>query len=455
MEWTAQHAEAYGISKVVHGNGKFVAVESGSVNNGPVKTSTNGLWWLDTTENAQDVTYGNGMFAAVGRYGSIVTSTDGVNWTSHVTRQTTLNLLDVAHGNNAFVAVGTNQFWHTIEGNYIVTSREGVNWTVIPITSNPLHRIAFLNGTFVALGTEGDLLTSSDGVKWRKPALGTTGWLEEAAYGNGVFAVVGSDDTVLTSLDGITWIVRHSGLSVNFNGIIFAEGMFVASGHIPDSSAPPCWFPECPPAHYGTILTSSDGINWTQRYLDINHSLLSPIQYRNDEFVVRDSMDGTTLTSPNGIDWTMQTNSPLPVYCIPWEDTGIQSVATNGNDTFVAVGSSGMILQSNVLGGACAATLSSTLALHVPIINFNGTYLFGNANCEVRTDDSIMCRLTDYGEANPYDFSSCQPSKLSSDLALQVPFGLYNDIPYSADFEYVPTADGEMWFKLSSHCPYY
>lgn len=454
MEWTAQHAEAYGISKVVYGNGIFVAAESGSTY-GPVKISWNGLWWLDMSESAQDVTYGNGMFAAVGRDGSIVTSTDGMNWTSHVTRQTTLNLLDVEFGNNAFVAVGTNQFWLTIEGNYIVTSREGVNWAVIPVMSNPLHRIAFLNGTFVALGMEGDLLTSLDGVQWGKPALGATGWLEEAAYGNGVFVVVGWGDTVLTSLDGITWIVRYSGLHVNFNGVIFAEGMFVATGHIPDSSAPPCWFGLCAPTSYGTILTSFDGINWTQRYLDTNYSSFSPVEYRNNEFVVVDWMDSTTLTSPDGINWTTHTNI-TPDYCVPWEDIGIREIHsfTYGNNTFLAVGASGMILQSNALGGACAATLSSDLTLHVPIINFNGTYLWCNAACEVSADGSFMCRITDYGEANPYAFSDCQPSKLSPDFALQVPSGIYNNISYRVEFEYVPTTDGQMWFKLSSCCPY-
>jgi photosystem II stability/assembly factor-like uncharacterized protein len=51
------------------------------------------------------VTYGNGLFVAVGDRGAILTSTDGVNWT-RLTSPTRYSLSSVTCGNGLFVAVG-------------------------------------------------------------------------------------------------------------------------------------------------------------------------------------------------------------------------------------------------------------------------------------------------------------------------------------------------------------
>jgi hypothetical protein len=51
------------------------------------------------------VTYGNGLFVAVGKGGTILTSPDGVNWTAR-TSGTRNDLYGVTYGNGTFVAVG-------------------------------------------------------------------------------------------------------------------------------------------------------------------------------------------------------------------------------------------------------------------------------------------------------------------------------------------------------------
>jgi hypothetical protein len=51
------------------------------------------------------VTYGNGLFVAVGSYGTILTSPDGVSWTARASG--TSNFLNgVTYANGLFVAVG-------------------------------------------------------------------------------------------------------------------------------------------------------------------------------------------------------------------------------------------------------------------------------------------------------------------------------------------------------------
>jgi hypothetical protein len=46
---------------------------------------------------------------------------------------------------------------------------------------------------------------------WTERASGTSNWLNGVTYGNGLFVAVGEDGTILTSPDGVTWTQRTSG----------------------------------------------------------------------------------------------------------------------------------------------------------------------------------------------------------------------------------------------------
>ena len=65
------------------------------------------IWLLRAapSHSSLGITYGKGMFVAVGRGGTILTSTTGVAWTNQVSG-TDLSLQDVIFGNGLFVAVG-------------------------------------------------------------------------------------------------------------------------------------------------------------------------------------------------------------------------------------------------------------------------------------------------------------------------------------------------------------
>ncbi len=56
---------------------------------------------------------------------------------------------------------------------------------------NILNGITYGNGTFVAIGQFGTILTSSDGASWTQRSSGTTEWLNGVTYGNGTFVAVG------------------------------------------------------------------------------------------------------------------------------------------------------------------------------------------------------------------------------------------------------------------------
>jgi hypothetical protein len=97
------------------------------------------------------VTYGNGLFVAVGAKGTILTSPDGVSWTPR-TSGTDSSLFGVTYGNGLFVAVGAK--------GTILTSPDGVSWTQRISGGYRLNGVAYGNGLFVAVGEEGIILTS-------------------------------------------------------------------------------------------------------------------------------------------------------------------------------------------------------------------------------------------------------------------------------------------------------
>ena len=62
-----------------------------------------------------------------------------------------------------------------------------------------LRGIAYGNGTFVAVGGNGTILTSPEGITWTSRTSGTDSILYGVTYGNGTFVAVGTDGTILQS----------------------------------------------------------------------------------------------------------------------------------------------------------------------------------------------------------------------------------------------------------------
>ena len=68
--------------------------------------------------------------------------------------------------------------------------------------------------------------------------------LSSVAYGNGLFVVVGLNGTILTSSNGISWTNRNSKTKVILYEVTYGNGLFIAVGE------------------QGIILSSEDGRNW-------------------------------------------------------------------------------------------------------------------------------------------------------------------------------------------------
>jgi len=274
-----------GWSAIAYGNGKFVSVANATGTAQVVQYSTDAANWTATTGVVAGgtgwvgLTYGNGLFVAInGGSGPatnvVMTSPDGITWTSRTTPATTPNtgLTGVTFGNGKFVAVAGGS---TSTTTSVMTSTDGINWSLQTCTAAGSAvgwtSVDFGNNQFIAFsattGTTGICQTSPDGITWTARTVVSapaSGW-KRMAYGAGLYVAVGVTNTqgqrsglVMTSPDGITWTSRTSAItSINIAGtgpksIIYADGMFVAIAAHPQSPA-------------NCVMVSTDGINWLLR----------------------------------------------------------------------------------------------------------------------------------------------------------------------------------------------
>lgn len=219
----------------------------------------------------EDVAYGGSRYVAVGQYGTdtddyplIMWSDDGADWhrVDAPTGEGSI-LWGVAYGDSMFVAVGGLRNENGLLTPVIATSPNGETWTEQdPGTGSlkgyfSLYKVAFGNGTFVAVGDYFDsgayeylILTSTDGETWTQQAAGVSpepppdetsvvSWLRDILYADGLFVAIGLDyyareGVILTSADGETWDQEDAGINLatyetSADSIAYGSGTFVIS----------------------------------------------------------------------------------------------------------------------------------------------------------------------------------------------------------------------------------
>jgi photosystem II stability/assembly factor-like uncharacterized protein len=142
------------------------------------------------------LSYGNGVFVAVGKNGKILTSTNITIWTQQ-TSGTTARLSGVAFGNNTFVAVGDN-------GTVLRSIDNGLTWNSpwnSPLTTQNLYGVTYANSVkeFIAVGHNGAIYRSiNNGLIWTQDNSPVTDVLFSVSHGNNTFVIVGDSGKVLT-----------------------------------------------------------------------------------------------------------------------------------------------------------------------------------------------------------------------------------------------------------------
>lgn len=266
--WIARTSPASAVwYDVFYGNGLYVGVGNG----GRTMRSADGVTWIATTVSGSNtingVVYGAGLFVIAKSDGTpgLMSSPDGINWTN---RGPAVNFYEVAYDGTNFVASGagiytspdgitwTARTFPTLTVNikgfatngtgkwcaisYSTSTRAsistdgGVTWTAKTTpTAVGYAGIAYGNGNFVAVGTNGGAYSTDGGETWTASSISATPW-QDIEFSNGLFVAVsggstGASTVVGYSTDGVTW--NYSTIqSQAWFGIGKGLGLFVAVG---------------------------------------------------------------------------------------------------------------------------------------------------------------------------------------------------------------------------------
>jgi len=302
-----------------------------------------------TAETLYDAAFANGIFVAVGQNGTILTSpgSSGGAWTAQ-SAGTTVVLNGVASTNGGgppgsaeWVVVGHNgTILYSLAAN-------ASTWGPVPAGGLPpglgstlLEQVTFGGPAggqlYVAVGWNGTILTSPDGLNWTQPSSGSAANLADVEYAGGQYVVAGWNGTILTSPNGSAWTAQPSGTGANLYDLAHGAGTWVAVGA------------------QGTILYSANGVNWNAAASGTTLDLYDVI-YDGCRFVASGA-GGTILTSPDGINWMPDVTGTT---------AGLFGLAS-GNGMDVAVGTGGTVLVAKGCqpagGGKCASLPAGAVA---------------------------------------------------------------------------------------------
>ncbi|MBN1307406.1 MAG: hypothetical protein JXA18_05790 [Chitinispirillaceae bacterium] len=224
VSWTSQTVETGDyLLATAFGNGAYVAVGT----RGTIVTSTNGKEWIDRspeneTADFYSICHGNNIFVAVnidatnGYKSSFYYSTDGYSWSE--TEPFPSTLWQVSFGNGFFVAVG--------DSGTVMTSTDGVQWSLQSTgTSSRLMSVAFGSRRFVAAGEGGSILSSPDGHAWFDCSPGVDVEFQSVTFGSDRFVAIGESGAVYFASVTPAFVGRQAGnVSTDANTVKFNFG---------------------------------------------------------------------------------------------------------------------------------------------------------------------------------------------------------------------------------------
>ena len=281
---------ANSLSGIVYTGSQYISVGE----KGNILVSKNGESWTlassTTSESLYDIAWNGSKFVAVGYDSTIIQSDDGVNWFIGYKPEQSSILQDVVFNGSRFVAVGYYQ---------TCMSLDGINWITKRDSYTRLNSVTWGNGLFVAVGNEGLIKTSPDGLLWTQQVSGTKESLKYLIWNGDKFTAIGSSGIILTSPDGISWTTLTSIPNIQLESIVYGLNQYVVVGF------------------RGEILTSPDGLTWTKQVSGVSDRFYS-ITYGNNQYAAVVG-NGTILTSPDGVSWTKRESGTYQwLYDIIW-----------------------------------------------------------------------------------------------------------------------------------------
>jgi len=221
--------------------------------------------------------------------------------------------MSLAYGNGKFVAVGYD--------GLIITSQDGVDWVQqISVTELRLFSVAFGNGRFVAVGENGIIITSTNGLSWSIIKQGGN-QINRIKYLNNKFLAVGLNGIILLSSNGIDWISSYPPVTCySLSGIAFGNGKYVVAGY------------------EGLIFTSYDGVTWNKQVTDTKN-YLTGITYGDGKFIAVGENNNCEIECSGG--WISRSSDGIHWNSMPLTDFVLTDIIYD-NGEFIAGGYNGV-----------------------------------------------------------------------------------------------------------------
>ncbi len=298
---------------------------------------------------------------AIGSSGRIIISQDNGNSWAPVIHRSTAELRGITwtgrdHNEGQFVAVGADRT--------ILTSPDGLTWTTRSLPALPLT-----TGTRLAMTGASALLMSFSPI-WYYPQpidLGDTtaaNMLEDVTWSGTQFVAVGSQDSVFTSPDGVAWTQRsvshaprwsldgyyYSGWDANpvsdLKRVAWTGNQWIAIGT------------------HGSVITSADGVAWVDQdsglyrnyYRGWPYALNYASRTRQNNLAASSSLSASSLSSSSLSSSSLLLNSSFSSLSVAtsaliyWpyyqQAETLRGLAVAG-DEIIAVGSFGRVLTSS------------------------------------------------------------------------------------------------------------
>lgn len=317
------------------GNGRFVGVGD----RGTIVTSSNGVDWAvsETGTNADFLTvaFGNGRFVIGGRLVTLW-SDDGLHWTNGVMPRPGADVNAIGFGigtnfpNGRFVSWVITNDSSGLSRSWPLYSSNGVDWATDTSSqasiNSPITSIAFGADTFVVSqvyqGTSpfpsGSSFYSKTGNSWFLISFNGDGY-GAVASGNGRFIRAGGFTTIsngfsvsaVISTNGTAWPAAAGGETFYARAATFGGAGYVVVGV------------------GGCVGVSMDATNWIVSRIATNINLLT-VSYGNGTYVVM-GQSGFIATSTDGVSWVQRSRGvTADLYAVAPADDGFMAVGANG-----------------------------------------------------------------------------------------------------------------------------
>lgn len=373
------------LTAIHHTGSQFIAVGL----SGTILTSPDGVHWTSRTgagsANLSGVTQGELGPVAVGENGAIVISDDAESW-RRVDRVMPGRLYGIVPWNGGWIAIGWDD---RVSAPVLLRSTDGADWLSLPAQFDRAPRdIAASASRLVATTQAGELLISDDGATWRTTQI-EDGNVRRVTAADGRFLAAGSNGEsnpdlqraeLFTSTDGLSWQRIRSVPGEAFEDVAVGAGTIVAVGT--DRMR-----------RLGIVQSLAQGGTWQGASfggLGPEWDSYSGVAYGNGRFVVVGAR--SILTSTDGGTWTFHPEPPagfdrvrfLNGVFVALTSTGVVGISEDGerwtlyrtptdaalsdvaeiNGTLVVVGAHAHILQSDPIV-RIEMTASTAVRLHI------------------------------------------------------------------------------------------